>query len=88
MQSQKRKQNDVQQIPGDSRYYVKSSSRRGVVHIVDLSNEAKKYQERCTCEGYQLKGVKVCQHIRKAKAFMSGLRETGAISGEPTGMGV
>lgn len=57
----------IEQRP-ETRLLVKSESRE-TKHIVDLSDEAKKYWERCTCEDHQLREVKTCKHVKKAQHY-------------------
>ncbi len=69
-------------IPGEAlRYYVGSTSRRAVWHVVDLS--ALYGNGQCSCEAFNYKAAKrlasgevpseqtECRHIREAKRFLA-----------------
>lgn len=51
----------VEPIPFEpGRFWVQSSSRLDIRHVVDLNFEGR---IACSCEAYQAKGVKRCKHI-------------------------
>ena len=60
----------VQPVPGEPlRYYVRSASRGGVVHLVDLlENEGYGW---CSCEDHTYRGNVECRHIRLAQRYLA-----------------
>ena len=51
---------NIEPIPGElTRFFVQSSSRPAIQHIVDMDYEGKPC---CSCEDHQVRG-KACKHI-------------------------
>jgi hypothetical protein len=71
-----KKRTDVEPVPFEAgRYWVRSASRRGLKHLVDLNydeiqTKPRKGKPACSCEAYMCHG-QVCKHIAKVKAFTS-----------------
>jgi hypothetical protein len=68
---------EIEPVEGEpTRFWVKSTSRTGVLHMVDMDDDGK---PACSCHDHQCR-ERICKHIRSVQRHIRAVSLTNQLS--------